>query len=324
MHQCYNYQLEFKKNKVINNLKYIGKLDINNNIEIISDKELNCRNHITLNVHNNSIGFYKNKSYDIIDIDECIISNAEINKTIKDIKNFIYKHPNNSIEKISIKAYNNTLINIIGKSFNLTNQFIKYVKCDSLYFNNKHIYGNKNVMENLDKYKYKISALSFFQKNTNMAVKLYNYVKEFINKDDTVLDLYCGTGSIGIFIADKCKEVVGIEVNEDAIKDAKENAILNNTKNTSFICGKVENNINKFNGINTIIVDPPRSGLNRNIIKDILKINPNKVIYVSCDSATLSRDLKLLNESYEIKGIKLFDLFPNTHHIETVVHLNHI
>ena len=151
-----------------------------------------------------------------------------------------------------------------------------------------------------------------------MALKLYSYIKDNVDKNSNVLDLYCGIGSIGIFISDKVKSVLGIEIIDDAVKDAIENSKINNINNIKFISGKTEDNLSDIKDIDVIIVDPPRIGLNKKAIENILKINSKKVIYVSCNSTTLSRDMNYFKEYYNIKSIKLFDLFPNTHHCESV------
>lgn len=317
MHQIYNYQLEFKKNKVINNLKHIANININN-IDIEYDNEFNYRNHITLSIKNNVIGFLKNNSKDIVDIDKCLISNNAINDRLNEIRLFLNKYSNNNINRISIKSYNETLINIESNNFNLINEFIKYVKCNSLYLNDNLVYGKEKVDIDFGKYQFKISNKSFFQKNTTMALKLYDYIKDNVDLKSKVLDLYCGIGSIGVYSSDRASSILGIEIIDDAINDANNNALLNNIKNISFVSGKVEENINNLRDIDIIIVDPPRIGINKNAIHDIIRINPKKIIYVSCNSTTLARDLNIFNERYKIKSIKLFDLFPNTHHVESV------
>lgn len=317
MHQKYSSQLNFKKNKVINNLRHISNINIED-INIIYDKEFNYRNHIILSVNKNNIGFYKSHSNTIVDIDECLISNENINNTLKEIRKFINKYIDNNIDRISIKAYNEILINIESSNFKLIDEFKNYVKCDSLYVNNKFVSGLKEVTINLGKYKYKVSAQSFFQKNTDMTIKLYDYIKTLVNKDENILDLYCGSGGIGIYISENAKNIIGIEIIEDAVLNARENARINNINNINFKSGKVEYNLDDIKDIDTVIVDPPRVGLNKKAIDDILKINPKRIIYVSCNSTTLARDLNYLKDMYELEEIKLFDLFPNTHHVECV------
>ena len=321
MHQKYESQLEFKKNKVINNLKHISNINVDY-IDIEYDNEFNYRNHITLSVNKNVIGFYKNHTNEIIDIDYCYISNDKINSVLKEIKKFINKYKENNIDRISIKSYNEVLINIESNNFKLINEFKEYVHFDSLYINDEYTFGKKEITVNLNKYKYNVSSKVFFQKNTKMTVKLYSYVKSLLNNNENILDLYCGGGGIGIFVSDKVKSVLGIEIIKDAIKNAKENARINDVNNIKFICGKVEDNLENINDIDTIVVDPPRVGLKRRAINDILKINSNRIIYVSCNSVTLARDLNYLKDIYIIESIKLFDLFPNTHHVECVVLLS--
>ena len=323
MHQKYEYQLNFKVNKVINNLKHISNINIDN-VDIESNNEFNYRNHITLSVSSDKIGFYNNHTNEIVDIDYCFISNDKINNVLKEIREFINKYKNNNIDRISIKAYNEILINIESNNFNLISEFKEFIKFDSLYVNGEYVLGKRYVTANLDKYKYNVSSRDFFQKNTEMTVKLYSYVKGLLNKDENILDLYCGSGGIGIFVSDKVKSVLGIEIIDDAIKNAKENAKINNVDNIKFIRGKVEDNLDNIKNIDTVIVDPPRVGLNRNAIDDILKIDANRIIYVSCNSITLARDLNYLKDKYKIESIKLFDLFPNTHHVESVVLLKRI
>ena len=137
------------------------------------------------------------------------------------------------------------------------------------------------------------------------------------NKSRKVLDLYCGCGSISLFIANEVEKVIGVEINESSIKDALLNKKLNNIENADFICSDT-NNIEFKNDYDAIIVDPPRSGLSKTVINKILDGNFKNIIYVSCDPITLLRDLKILNETYNIEFIKAFDMFPNTYHIETV------
>ena len=193
MHQKYSSELEFKRNKVINNLKHIGNIEINN-LEIVNTKRYEYRNHVVLNVKGDKIGFYKNNTNEIVDINLCLISNKKINDVINNIRKFIGKYKNNNIDKISIKAYDNVLINITSNNFNLLNEFKNIVKYDSLYINDLYKDGIKKVSVTLDKYKYLISSKSFFQKNTYIANEMFKYIKSLVDKNEKILDLYCGTG----------------------------------------------------------------------------------------------------------------------------------
>ena len=154
----------------------------------------------------------------------------------------------------------------------------------------------------------------------NIALKLYNKVLEYLDSGDNVLDLYCGTGTISLFLSKYFDRVIGIEINEEAVRCANLNKKLNHISNAEFICGDASKKIHhlKFQA-DSIVVDPPRSGLTSDGINDILKINPKKLVYVSCDPMTLARDLKLLKSNYEVKEVTLFDMFPWTYHVESVV-----
>ena len=189
----------------------------------------------------------------------------------------------------------------------------------------KIFYGKGYVIEKLGDFNFKISPKSFFQTNTKQAEVLYNVVKGFarLKGTETVYDLYCGTGSIGIFLSKNAKKIIGVDVIEDAIKDAKENAELNNLQTTSFFSGDVIDICNDdffdlHGKPDMIIVDPPRAGLHHKLVNKLLEISSPKIIYVSCNVATQARDLQLMNEKYFVEEIQPVDMFPHTHHIESV------
>lgn len=327
MHLPYNEQLKFKQEKIQNIIsKYLNdNIKINNIIS--SDLNFNYRNKVTFQVKE-KVGFYKNNTYDIINVENCLISNKLINNSIKYLKQLELKN----IKKITCRTGSNQLMIIIEiknikniKNINLNIEPLKeiadsiYLKIDNEY---KLLFGNKNIFETLDNYKYVISPDSFFQINTNTCLKLYNKVKEYIGKNKNIIDLYCGTGSIGIFINEN-NNVLGVEINDSAIKDAIINKRINNLKNINFICGDSGKKLKKLNfNPDIIIVDPPRNGLNQETINNILKFNAKKIIYVSCDPMTLARDLKIFSKNYNILEITPFDMFPNTHHVECVSLLN--
>jgi len=186
--------------------------------------------------------------------------------------------------------------------------------------------GNGFIDEYLEELKFKISPKSFFQTNPFQALNLYSVVRDFadLKGDEIVYDLYTGTGSIALFMARYCKKVIGVEEIADAIKDAKFNASENNLNNSEFIVGDVKNEFNKsfvekYGQPDLLITDPPRAGLHGDVVKNILEIMPERIIYVSCNPATQSRDLALMIEHYEIKKIQPVDMFPHTYHIENVV-----
>lgn len=187
-------------------------------------------------------------------------------------------------------------------------------------------FGNGYALEKLEDFVFKISPKSFFQTNTRQAEKLYRITRDFagLTGNEIVYDLYCGTGSIGIFVSKQAKKIIGVEVIEDAIKDAKENAALNNITHAEFFAGDVIKICNdEFFAVHgkpdVIITDPPRAGMHDKLVTKLLEIAAPKIVYVSCNTATQARDLALLDEKYSVEKIQPVDMFPHTHHIECVV-----
>ena len=324
-----NYQdsLDYKQNKVEEIMnKYLGiKIKINN--IVACDNNLYYRNKTTFQVEND-IGFFKEKTNTLIPVDKCYISDIRINDIYKEIKDNIDL---TNVNQIIIRATKNTLESmVIFKTSNYVDnkRLIDVLKnkVDSIYINDELIYGKGKIIENLCNKNFYISPSSFFQVNTVQAEKLYNKAIEYANikKEDTVLDLYCGTGTIGIIASDKAKKVIGIELNKEAIKDANENKKLNNINNIEFYAGDVGKILNKHNyKPDTIIVDPPRAGLDSLALSQILNIKPKKLVYVSCDLMTLARDLKLLSNDYDILELTPVDMFPYTAHVESVCTLKY-
>lgn len=312
----YTNQLKYKKEKVINIFKKYNKIDINPTI-IASDEILHYRNKITLQ-YNEKLGLYEEKTHNIIEIQECLLMPQKVNDIIKLLSKYNY---NTSLQKIVIRIINNqVMINIIAKD--IPKSLIEILKnLDvSVYHNSKYISGNKVLIETLNNYKFSILPDSFFQINKKQTINLYNQIVEYANpqKEDKVLDLYCGVGTIGIYLSKYCKEVLGIEINKSSIENANINKKLNNVENISFIEADVSKVLSMKYKADIIIVDPPRSGLDKNTIETLIKINPKKIVYVSCDPITLSRDINLLKNNYILKDIKLYDMFPETYHVETI------
>lgn len=302
------YKLD-KLNNIIN--KYVDNSIKINEVEELDD--LNYRNKITLQVKNNKLGLYKKESNEIVEIDKCYLVKNKINEIIRIIKeNQDLKY----INQIIIKDMKETMITFKTNNNINIDYLKKYV--DSIYINDKLVYGKNKIVEQMDKYNFLISSDSFFQVNTKMATKMYNYIDSLIEKTDIIFDLYCGTGTIGIFVHNKANKVIGLEINEESIKDANENKKINNITNIEFYASDSANIKEKTNlKPNVIIVDPPRSGLSDKMVKDIISLNPQTLIYVSCDPMTLARDIKKL-DSYEVVSIKGFNMFPNTYHVECV------
>ena len=301
------------------------------------------------------IGVFANRTHEVIPIEKCLIQNPKSEEITKFILNFIKKEHisvyneetrkglfRHIVIKVGIKTGEIMCILVInGKTIpkeeilikNLVENFpqiktiVKNINTKNtnviLGQDNINVYGDGHIEDILGEYKFKISPLSFYQVNPIQAEKLYELGVKMaeISKEDTVFDLYCGIGTISIFMAKYAKKVYGVEIVEDAIKDAKENAKLNNATNTEFFAGDTEivldELINQKKVIPDIVMfDPPRKGLAKNSINNILNIKPKKIVYISCNPATLVRDLAEFESLYEVKSIVPVDMFPFTSHVE--------
>ncbi len=200
-------------------------------------------------------------------------------------------------------------------------------KNDSIFDLNCHLFTGRNfIYEKLDDLLFKISPKSFFQTNSNQALELYKIAFDFaaIKNSDIVYDLYTGTGTIANFVARQAKKVIGIETIPQAIEDAKENSRINQITNTGFFCGDIRDILNDDFIIShgkpeVIITDPPRAGMEEKVLKKILEISPQRIVYISCNPATQARDVAILKSQYKLTKTQPVDMFPHTHHVENVV-----
>ena len=303
------------------------------------------------------MGVFANRTHEIIPIQKCFIQNEKSEKLAKFVFEWIVKNNisiydektgkglvRHIVTKIGIKTNEvmcvlvingnsipkeQKLVKEILKNFPQVKTIVKNINTKNTNVimgrENANLYGNGYIEDILGEYKFKISPLSFYQVNPVQAEKLYNLGVEAakIDKDDIVFDLYCGIGTISLFMAKYAKKVYGIEIVEDAVKDAKENALNNGVDNVEFLAGDVEDVLDDLmneKGVvpDVVMVDPPRKGLDNRSIDNILKIHPKKVVYISCNPATLVRDLAKFEELYELKSIKPVDMFPFTSHVECV------
>ena len=187
------------------------------------------------------------------------------------------------------------------------------------------LFGEDYIEDKIGDLTYRISSKSFYQVNPEQTRVLYETALSYagLTGKETVWDLYCGTGTISLFLAQRAGKVIGVEVIPDAIKNAENNAQINHIDNCQFIVGKAEDLVDRLEKADVIVVDPPRKGLDRIVVDTILKSAPERIVYVSCDSATLARDLKLFSEGgYQLKKVQPVDMFPHTVHVETVVLLS--
>ena len=261
-----------------------------------------------LHVKNNKLGFYDSKTHNICSFNTCYLLDPLINKTIDSIK----KYDLTGVLEIMIRTVNNeVMINIISDRDDI---LLLDIDVDSLYLNDKHIKGKKYLIDEINNFKFSIYPLSFYQINKEGMTSIYNKAREYILRGDTLLDLYCGTGTIGIWMSDNFKKVVGVEINESSIKNANINKKLNDINNIEFMCSDAK----KINGkFDSIIVDPPRSGLSKDVVKYINNSNSKRLVYISCNYKTLKRNIELLN-NYSLEDMSICDMFPRTKHVETV------
>ncbi len=221
-----------------------------------------------------------------------------------------------NIDKASREIFNIEAVDSVYKSINKSEVY--------MFSDLVKLQGNDTITENIGSFKFNLLPSSFFQLNLVQTNKLYETVKKLckLSFKETVIDAYCGVGTIGMYLAKNAKNVIGIEINEDAITNAVENAKLNKIKNIEFICGDatlvIPNLIKEGLNPDIMVFDPPRTGLTKDI-KDIIKTTlPKRIVYVSCNPATLAKDLKDLSSNYKVKSITPFDMFPYTSHIESV------
>ena len=309
LHLSFN---EEKKKKI----DFINKLFNTNVKEILTNNEYNYRNKATFHVKNGMIGYYSENTNDIVEFDNCLLLDERINEVYNTLKNIDLS---NIFEVIVRTSKSSVMVIFRGdkKDFDYDG-FVNKVKIDSLYLNDKLLYGNTYIIEELGNIKYSIYPNAFFQVNTDNMKIMYDKVKEYAGSGNKLLDLYCGTGTIGIYLKENFKEVTGIEVNKEAILNANINKSLNNLSNINFICGDAC--IAKNNNYDVIVVDPPRSGLSNKVINFLNKSDVKTIVYVSCNPKTLKRDLDLLDK-YNVLKLECINMFNKTKHVECICKL---
>lgn len=358
MHLSYDAQLKYKSQKVKDALQRIGKLvDVAVLPCISSPNPLMYRNKIQIPIQKSAeglkIGLYARLTHDVIDMKNCYIHCELGQKVYERILSILSSFPfkpfdpltgEGDIRHILIKTAvkeKQVLVVIVTcqeDSPHLTEiakrikeeakevvgviQNINSSEKNSVLGEKYHlILGKEKIEENLCGLYFHISAASFFQVNTLQAEQLYETVLNYLclNGEQTVLDAYCGVGTLSLLMALKAKKVIGIECVEEAVRDAYENAQKNNIKNIEFFCAETENFIHQLKEIDAVVLNPPRKGCAKEVLEALTLLKPQKIVYVSCDPATLSRDLAILcHHKWEIITVQPFDMFPQTAHVETV------
>ena len=363
----YEKQLEYKKKKVLNNLQRIGGLSDLPEFDLVGMEEpYQYRNKAQFPFgtdRNGEIvtGFYAGRTHNIISNTKCYLGVVENEQILKIILAHLEKYHIPAYDEQTGKGLLRHVL--IRKGFTtgelmvclilngtglpelkeLVAELVKIPGMTSITINvntkntnvimgqeMRSVWGQDYITDYIGNVKYQISPLSFFQVNPVQTGKLYERALEYaeVESGETVWDLYCGIGTISLFLAQKAKQVYGVEIVPQAIEDAKRNAALNGFTNAEFYVGKAEEVLPKKyreegTKADVIVVDPPRKGCDEALLQTIVQMAPKRVVYVSCDSATLARDLKyLVNEGYEVKKGTVVDQFPHTVHVETVVLLS--
>ena len=364
----YQKQLDIKTNEVKQVISRIGKLDdvvIHDTLGMEHPFRYRNKAQFPIQKKDNMpvIGFYKKKSHDLISTDECIIQHEVNDKIIKIIKTYIRAYNVSIYDEKTHKGLLRHLVTKVGfttgevmivlvangKKLPYLKELASVLKENipgfkTLVVNvntqktnvilgkeNIVAYGDGMIRDYIGELVFEISPLSFFQVNPLQTEVLYNKALEYANlgENDTVFDIYCGIGTISLFLAQKAKKVYGIEIVEDAIKDAKRNAKINNMDNVEFYVGKAEEVVPKMykegKRANVVVVDPPRKGCDEKVLDTIVSMEPDRVVYVSCNPSTLARDLAYLNErGYKCHEIQPVDMFPHSVHVENVAWLSRV
>lgn len=321
MHISVSEMLDYKLDKVNNIFK-------SNNIDykvdkIIKSKEIyNYRNKVTLKIVNREIGYYMQDTHSLVKIDYCYLCKDVINKLIKDLYKLNIINGNVTI-RCNYKDEILLIIDTLDKIDNI-DYLVNNYKIVGIVMNEKIIYGEDYFIDNINDYLFKVSYNSFFQVNPYICSELFNLIEENTKDSNNVLDLYSGVGTLSIVSSTNSKKVLGVEIVDNAVKDSFINKCINKKENVDYICSDTKKVIDKITSeYDLVIVDPPRSGVDKFVLNKIIDSNINKIIYVSCNPITLARDLKLLEDYYNIESIKLLDMFPNTEHVELVLRLCH-
>ena len=314
----YQEQLEFKKKKALDILTRYAGIDLDK-IDIIPSKEKYYRNKVVFHIEEDRIGFYDEERNKLLDIDKFYLLNDKINEIYLAIKEFIKE--NRNLKEVMIRSFDTESMLAFKGKCKVTNLYYFKDKVSSCYLNDKLVFGRDKIKTKIFTMDFYVGRDAFFQVNSKGLESIYREVIEIVkNKDiNTILDLYCGTGTISLLVSPYVKKVYGVEIVEEAIVDANYNKKVNNISNTEFFCMDAKDFLEKYNKeIDMIIVDPPRSGLSSNARKLLLAKECDNIIYVSCDLMSFTRDIKELGEKYKIESIKLVDEFPNTYHCESI------
>lgn len=347
MHMDYQEQLRFKTNHVKSCFKSLQLSDlVSNTLGCVN--QTNYRNKVQIPLMFDQkwkYGFYRDRSHDLVEFDTCLIQEQWANNFLPSFMEALNSTSITSgIRHLVLKMFNDQVMMILVVEKPLDNNNLATIsECAknhgvTSFYQNVHP-DNSNVVLTLDNIKvfgedtilakcldnhYQVSVNSFYQVNSTQMEVLYQQAYDYANvtSNDTVLDLYCGTGTIGLGVAKHIQSLIGVDVVESSIENAKTNARLNNINNATFYCmdaGKAAVELlNKELSFDVIFVDPPRKGCDQTTLNALLQFKPKRIVYISCNPSTLARDCAHLQQMYSIDAIQPVDMFPQSHHIETV------
>jgi len=347
MHLEYNQQLEAKRQKVADALERIGKLT---GFTVLpcepSPSPLHYRNKIQLPMDGNGrLGLFARNTHEIVPIEHCLIHCDLGQKAFEHVQRIISRYAYN-LRHVLIKTGVHTsqvlVILVTAEKQLLTDLATEIMKAMPeikgvvqninpaegnvvLSDNFRTLAGQGYIEERLSGLVFKVSPASFFQVNPVQAEKLYQKALEFaeLSGKEIVLDAHCGVGTLSLFLAQHAKEVIGVECVKEAIADAEHNARLNAISNVQFQCAHTETFIGSLEKVDVAVLNPPRKGCERAVLESLVKLKTSRIVYISCDPATLARDLQFLCQNgYQVDAIQPFDMFPQTAHVETVVKLS--
>lgn len=315
-HMTYHDTLKFKKEKVENILKN-SKIDYPKLEVIENENPLGYRNKLSLKVEKGCIGFYEEKSHTLIQIDNCPLAKKSINDCLKKLQSLQIKNGD-----ITIRSnWNDEILLVINTTdkINFLIENFTDVKLAGVVLNEKTIYGDNFFYERMNGFLFKVSFDAFFQVNPYVTSKLFSFIENSIEKDSVVLDLFSGVGTLSLVASKYAKKVYSMEIVKNAVLNHLENNKVNKVKNCFPILGNVFKNVSKIEkDYDTILIDPPRKGLDEKTCELIVESNVENIIYVSCNPITLARDLKVLTKKYTIQKFDIFDMFSYTHHVECI------
>ncbi len=333
MHLNYKSQLQYKENKVLEAFQKYTNLNVKVSNCVGAENTFNYRNKANLAVKTTNrvmIGLYEEGSNYIVDVKDCDIQDKKINFVINELRPILEKARIKALTNLIIKVNDEEaqVIFILDRDRKMTREVeqfknIKYVT--SIFKivgeNLEHLYGKTRIIKKIGDKNFYIRPKDFFQLNDEQTKKLYDYIKTLIKDEKKILDCYAGVGTIGQYVC-TTQDLRGIEIVKSAVESARENAKVNKVE-AKYACGSTKDVLKRWSKENyspdLMIFDPPRAGLDEESIKSIILSKVKNVIYVSCNPSTLAKDINILSKKYKIVSIQLFDMFPNTAHVESVV-----